>query len=93
MNETKQTEEKYNGWSNHETWLVNLWLTNEQETNNALINIALDKSFELDIEKADKLKEFVQDLTDLDEPSFKQDLINSSLSNVNWLEIIRSVEE
>ncbi len=23
-------DKKYNGWTNYETWLVNLWLTNEQ---------------------------------------------------------------
>lgn len=24
------TDTKYNGWSNYETWLVNLWLSNDQ---------------------------------------------------------------
>jgi hypothetical protein len=24
--------EKYNGWSNYETWCVNLWLTNDEGT-------------------------------------------------------------
>ena len=26
--------EKYNGWTNYETWAVNLWITNDQDTYN-----------------------------------------------------------
>ncbi|MBY9021074.1 MAG: hypothetical protein KGD67_08445 [Candidatus Lokiarchaeota archaeon] len=28
--------EKYNGWHNRETWLVNLWLTNDQNIYNLI---------------------------------------------------------
>ena len=27
----KQKESTYNGWSNYATWVVNLWLTSDQE--------------------------------------------------------------
>lgn len=27
----------YNGWSNYETWLVSLWLNNDQASYNALV--------------------------------------------------------
>jgi hypothetical protein len=25
-------DKKYNGWSNYETWVTNLWLTNDENT-------------------------------------------------------------
>ena len=30
--DTTNKAERYNGWTNYETWLVNLWLTNEEPT-------------------------------------------------------------
>lgn len=24
------SDQKYNGWTNHETWLVNVWITNDE---------------------------------------------------------------
>ena len=50
----------YNGWANRETWLVNLWLTNEPNTEKTLIEIAESNS-EL-YEKSDQLKDFVYTL-------------------------------
>lgn len=32
--------ETYNGWTNYETWAVNLWLTNEQHTAERLTELA-----------------------------------------------------
>lgn len=29
--------EEYNGWTNHETWLMNLWLTNDESSYNVLL--------------------------------------------------------
>ena len=31
---------KYNGWSNYETWAVNLWLDNDQYSYNEMRNKA-----------------------------------------------------
>jgi hypothetical protein len=34
--------EKYNGWTNRETWLVNLWISNEESTHREPERIALE---------------------------------------------------
>jgi hypothetical protein len=86
--------EKYNGWTNYETWLVNLWLTNEQETEQQLIeiikNIKKDKN---EFQKATELKDYVENMVSTDKASLQQDLINSALSVVSWLEIIENNKE
>ena len=51
------TLDTYNGWKNRETWLVNLWLTNEQGPYNTLVEIA-ESDCAL-YEKVDQLKQFV----------------------------------
>ncbi len=36
-------DQTYSGWANYETWVVNLWLTNEPDTNAALAALAQDR--------------------------------------------------
>lgn len=85
------SDNTYNGWVNYETWCVNLWLTNEQGTYNALQEI-IKGAKDSDFAKADELKDFVNELADqeYDKPTFVKDLLNGALSEVNWLEIIQS---
>jgi hypothetical protein len=33
--------EKYNGWTNWDTWAVNLWLMNDEHNYNKLMNMSL----------------------------------------------------
>jgi|TARA_Y100001951_G_C11138991_1_gene182512 hypothetical protein len=83
----------YNGWANRETWLVNLWLTNEPNTEKTLIEIAESNS-EL-YEKSDQLKDFVYTLCMGENSeingtasSLVCDLVTNSLDSVDYREII-----
>jgi hypothetical protein len=72
----------YNGWSNRETWVVNLWLTNDEHTYNMVRGMS-----------ADEIEALVDDcyLTGDLHPGFMSDLINSALAHVDWREIAESV--
>ena len=50
--------EKYNGWTNWETWNVNLWLSNDENLYNEtkeLLSAKIDYEFQID----DALADFV----------------------------------
>ena len=87
------TEITYNGWTNRETWLVNLWLTNEPGTYATLTAIA-ESNWEL-YEKSDCLKDFVYTLCMGENSeingtasSLVCDLVTNSLGSVDYREII-----
>jgi hypothetical protein len=85
----------YNGWTNYETWAVNLWMDNSQSTQNYWAyeaNAALRKD-EPVLHLADRMKDEHQNAaSDLMESlnegcSVFTDLLNGALSEVNWREI------
>jgi hypothetical protein len=39
-NDMSTSDDKYNGWTNYETWLVNLWMDNEENTQAAVTDMA-----------------------------------------------------
>jgi hypothetical protein len=86
-------ETTFNGWVNYETWAVNLWLTNDEDTNKQLDKIL--KNFITPQRKADKLRLLVQDWmydyirkTLDNENGMFIDLLRSAVNNVNWDAII-----
>jgi len=92
---------EYNGWYNYETWCVNLWLTNEESSANywceaaqlsfrhAIIKhesyFTISEQARLDLAKQlkDEIEETAPDLG----ASMWTDMLNASLSEVNWNEI------
>ena len=81
----------YNGWTNYETWCVNLWLTNESDTEEELRMLAQTNAALY--HRADCLKTYVENMAPIDEATMFVDLLRSALENVNWREIIENHED
>jgi hypothetical protein len=88
MNDTVSVS--YNGWTNRETWLVSLWLNNDQDNYKVLLE-ALERN-ETDFKRAEWLNSQLEDLmSDLPlEASLWSDLLCTALARVNWLEVIEN---
>lgn len=100
--ETAAEDQTYNGWTNYETWCVNLWLSNEEnsyhywddrakhwhgeDSTSEYWNQAESAKFNL----ADELKEWHEDRSNRafgDTASVFTDLTSSALQDVDWQEI------
>lgn len=94
------TRKEYNGWTNYETWVVKLWVDNDEGSNNYWAEQA-DECLEQATRRhfdaseatgllADAIKE--QHETALpDVQGFAADLLNAAMSEVNWYEIAESL--
>jgi hypothetical protein len=94
----------YNGWTNYETWLVNLWMDNDSASNHHWVVVAREiwedaKPGKFDwqtktqqtVYKLSKVlkAEFEDDLPEGLETGLYADLINAALSEVDWQEIAK----
>lgn len=93
----------YNGWTNYETWCVNLWIENEEGSQADLLERAEEayRDAEGDVEAAaiglaDSLKEEYEsaesDVLERAgvENSVWADLLSAALSEVSWHEIAKN---
>jgi hypothetical protein len=101
--ELEQTnKEEFNGWTNRETWALNLWLTNDEGTYNEVVRI-LKEAHKTDLKqgtktiyKQDALKDFVEKLNEIKQGSRNLSLMFDnvgSLWRVNWGEIVTAFNE
>jgi len=76
----------YNGWSNYESWLVGLWLSNDQSSFDWCRHIVRHSK---DLYAAgDEMKDFVDELNPLrDQATIFSDLLNAALSEVDWKDV------
>ena len=88
---------EYNGWTNYETWVVNLWLTNDSGSDEHLREMARDCLTHLDGDMDDATWELAKRIEE-DHDEFMpettgvySDLLNHALGCVNWGEIARHV--
>lgn len=76
-------QQSYNGWTNHATWLVNLWITNDEYTEEGL-RLAVRYGGH------DGARDYVDELLDdsgIASGTMWYDMIRSCLSDVDWREI------
>jgi len=90
--ESQTVSTDYNGWSNYETWLINLWLTNEEPYYYEMQRILSTYTSLQD--QADALLEFMQ----LEHEEQKvtgvwSDIIGNTLWRANWHEIAENNRE
>jgi len=82
----------YNGWQNYETWNCALWLSSDYSFDTAIhdfINVLDDCDNQID-EIIDFIKSIVEDVTPDLGASMFADLLNNSLSQINYFEIAES---
>ena len=71
---------KYNGWTNYETWVVNLWLENDYYTYKYLRQTTPESS-------AEAIKEYIEESNPLiDNASLYGDLLNGAVGEINFEE-------
>ncbi len=90
------SDTKYNGWTNYETWLVNLWMGNDsseywaERAQEVYDSAEAEKSFTRDERAVLNLAEAMKDEHEEASPEVTglwADMINAALSAVNWYEI------
>lgn len=100
---------KYNGWSNYETWCVNLWLSNDagsvdywDEQALALLKVAKTRDsitakevaiYELGHAIKEQIEESNPLTLEVNEASMYVDLLGAAISSVNWYEVAGHIIE
>ena len=83
------TDDTFNGWANRETWLVNLWLNNEESTYHDACQIARTHPDASDLWLGETIEsEIVDPLCGRDNATgFTLDVLNTFCARVDWREI------
>ena len=81
-------QEAYNGWSNRETWLLSLWLNNDEGSYELLCD-AMKQPGDM-FSKAEWLECQLQGALDELEgsPTLWTDLLRTAFGRISWLEVI-----
>lgn len=77
----------YNGWSNYETWLVALWLNNDQASYNYLAALKAEPGSVH--RKAERLEELTKELYEFEPTGLVADFVNAAFGRVNWMEVLQ----
>jgi hypothetical protein len=95
------TDTTYNGWTNYETWVINLWMGNEVGSYAYWQEVTADVMREHDEE--DEKQDAISDLADRLKSEHEEgmpevqgiwsDLLTAALGEVNWREIAEHLIE
>ena len=84
-------DKKYNGYNNYETWLVALWIDNDQGYQEDINSMSEQCTADDINDLATSIKEYVEMMPDvskaLETGGMVADLVNSTLSDVDWYEL------
>ena len=90
----------YNGWTNYETWAVNLWLDGDEYLNemaqNAYNEAEADQYFTKEeratLDLADSLKDYLEELQEETCPvtGLFADLLNAAMSEIDYHDLAES---
>lgn len=86
------TENGYNGWTNWETWIINLWMDNDQELYDQYGSIAHAEASKNERSATYRLSKALQEQFDEWIPEIKgpyKDLLDGAIREINWHEIAR----
>ena len=92
-------QNEYNGWTNWETWVVNLWIDNDQRLNEyygELARVEVSKNKGHQKSTAFHLSLTLNEQFDTWMPAVEGpylDLLNGAMSEVNWHQIARHLVE
>lgn len=81
---TQTVATEYSGWTNRETWMVNLWLTNDECYYESLCSILKDFDH---YDQPHEIKQYVHWIIDIADATMTSDLLETCLRRVNWQEI------
>jgi hypothetical protein len=86
-----QEEHGYQGWKNYETWIVALWLDNDEGMYRTVIELAKSSKGAGDL--GEKIKQLVEESQPDLGASMYADLISNSMRSVDWYEVGGHFEE
>lgn len=83
---------KYNGWTNYETWLCNLWFDNFEFTDILDMFEGVEDKIDIRIRIEDYIKEYVEEFVESylapgDTHGFIHDMLNSSIQTIDFSDI------
>ena len=83
---------KYNGWTNYETWLCNLWFDNFEFSDMLDMFDGVEDKADIQIRIEDYIKEYVEEFVESylapgDTHGFIHDMLNSAIQEVDFRDI------
>lgn len=75
-------DEKYNGWTNYETWNIALWCDNDEPTYRTILRMA---------ERSTSVQAFAKAISEMFRVNNISDISRRDLHEVNYIEVARSI--